>query len=124
RASRGGVLAGEKLLGVAHTLAGLRETRRFVRQRADTAPRLADLAELLPEHAALEREIARCLDAEGVVRDEASPALAAARREAHELAARLTERLARILRDPDVRSALSDDYFTVRGDRYVLPVRA
>jgi DNA mismatch repair protein MutS2 len=124
RASRGGVLAGEELLGVAHTLAGLRETRRFVRQRADDAPRLADLADLLPERAALEREIARCLDSEGEVRDEASPALAAARREAHELAARISERLARFLRDPDVRSALSDDYFTVRNDRYVLPVRA
>lgn len=124
RASRGGSLAGEELVGVAQTLAGLRQTRGFVRQRADAAPRLADLAELLPEHAELEREIARCLDPEGVVRDEASAALASARREAHELAARLSDRLARILRDPDVRSALSDDYFTVRNDRYVLPVRA
>jgi DNA mismatch repair protein MutS2 len=124
RASRGGSLAGEELVGLGHTLAGLRQTRGFVRQRAETAPGLADLAELLPEHAELEREIERCLDAEGVVRDAASPALAAARREAHDLAARLSDRLARILRDPDVRSALSDDYFTVRNDRYVLPVRA
>ncbi|HKA16153.1 MAG TPA: endonuclease MutS2 [Myxococcota bacterium] len=124
RASRGGVLAGEELLGVAQTLAALRQTRRFAAQRASDAPRLADLAALLPDCGDLEREIARCLDAEGRVRDEASPALAAARREAHELAARLSDRLARILRDPDVRSALSDDYFTVRNDRYVLPVRA
>ncbi len=124
RASRGGALAGEELIGVAQTLAGLRQTRRFVSQRADAAPRLADLAGLLPERALLEREIARCLDPEGAVRDEASPALAAARREVHELAARLSDRIARILRDPDVRSALSDDYFTVRNDRYVLPVRA
>jgi DNA mismatch repair protein MutS2 len=123
-AIRGGALGGEDLLEVRHTLAGLRETRRFVRQRADDAPRLADLAELLPERAELEREIARCLDEEGKVCDEASPALAAARREAHELAARIAERLQRYLRDPDVRSALSDDYFTVRNDRYVLPVRA
>ena len=123
-ASRGGVIAGEELLGIGQTLAALRQTRRFVAQRADDAPRLADLAALLPECGDLEREIARCLDAEGRVRDEASPALAAARREAHELAARLSDRLARILRDPDVRGALSDDYFTVRNDRYVLPVRA
>jgi DNA mismatch repair protein MutS2 len=124
RAGRGGVLAGEEILGVAQTLAGLRQARRFLAQRADDAPRLAELADLLPERADFEREIARCLDPEGHVRDEASPALAAARREAHELAARLSDRLARILRDPDVRSALSDDYFTVRNDRYVLPVRA
>src|SRR5262245_61617352 len=124
RASRGGSLSGEELIGVALTLAGLRQTRAYIRQRASAAPRLADLAELLPEYGALEREIARCLDAEGEVRDDASPALAAARRQAHELAARISDRLARILRDPSVRSALSDDYFTVRNDRYVLPVRA
>jgi DNA mismatch repair protein MutS2 len=124
RASRGGSLGGDELVGVGRTLAGLRQTRVFARQRAQAAPRLAELAELLPEHPELEREIVRCLDPEGGVRDEASPALAAARREAHELAARLSDRLERILRDPDVRSALSDDYFTVRNDRYVLPVRA
>ncbi len=124
RARRGGALAGDELIGVAHTLAGLRKTRRFLEQRADVAPGLAELAELLPARAELEREIERCIDGEGHVRDDASPALAAARREAHELAARLSDRLARILRDPDMRSALSDDYFTVRNDRYVLPVRA
>ncbi len=124
RARRGGSLAGEELLALGSVLAALRHTRRFLRQRAEPAPDLADLAALLPEHAAFEDEIAHCLDSSGAVRDDASPALAAARREAHELAARLQDRLARILRDADVRAALSDDYFTVRGDRYVLPVRA
>jgi DNA mismatch repair protein MutS2 len=124
RALRGGALAGEELIAVGRTLAALRETRRFVVAREDDAPDLADLARALPERAALEREIARCLEPDGRVRDDASPELADARRAAHELAARLTEQLGRILRDPDVRSALSDGYFTVRNDRYVLPVRA
>ena len=124
RAIRGGVLAGEELFGLGATLGTLRQTRRFFALRAEPAPRLADLAALLPQHEALEDEIARCLDVEGRVRDDASPALAAARREAHDLAARLQDRLSRILRDPEVRAALSDDYFTVRNDRYVLPVRA
>jgi DNA mismatch repair protein MutS2 len=123
-ASRGGVLAGEELIGVGATLAALRQTRRFLTLRGEAAPRLADLAALLPERGALEDEIARCLDPGGQVRDDASPELAAARREAHELAARLSDQISRILRDAEVRAALSDDYFTVRNDRYVLPVRA
>ena len=69
-------------------------------------------------------EIARCLDPGGEVRDDASPALASARREANRLAAEIQNRLDRILRNPDVSGALSDRYFTVRNDRYVLPVRA
>ncbi len=124
RAQRGGVLTGEELIAVGAVLAALRHTRRFLRAREETAPGLADLASLLPERAHLEDEIERCLDPAGEVRDEASPALAAARREARDLASRLQERLARILRDSDTKAALSDDYFTVRGDRYVLPVRA
>jgi DNA mismatch repair protein MutS2 len=124
RAERGGVLTGEELVAVGATLASMRHTRRFFSLREVAAPGLADLAALLPAREPLEEEINRCLDPAGLVRDDASPALSAARREARELAVRLQERLARILRDPDVRTALSDDYFTVRGDRYVLPVRA
>jgi len=124
RATRDGALSGPELLTVASTLAALRGTRDFLAARKDAAPRLADLAELLPRREDLEREIDTCLEPSGEVRDDASPALARARREARELAARLKERLERTLRDPNVRAALSDDYFTVRGDRYVLPVRA
>lgn len=124
RATREGVLTGEELLAVAATLAALRETRRFLARRAEEAPRLAALAELLPEREVLEGEIAARLEPSGAVRDDASPALAHARRDARELAGRLKERLERTLRDPGVRAALSDAYFTVRGDRYVLPVRA
>ena len=124
RADRGGALGGEELLEVAATLRALAETRSFLAARREQAPRLADTAECLPLLPGLAAEIEACIEPSGEVRDEASPALAAARREARELAARLQDRLARILRDTRVREALSDNYFTVRNDRYVLPVRA
>ncbi|HEX5067509.1 MAG TPA: Smr/MutS family protein, partial [Myxococcota bacterium] len=93
-------------------------------ERAGRAPHLADLAASLPVDRELEREILRCIDPAGEVRDEASPALAAARRSARELAVEIQGRVERILRDPDVAAQLSDQYFTVRNDRYVLPVRS
>jgi DNA mismatch repair protein MutS2 len=98
--------------------------QRFLSSRHDTAPRLAELASLFADHADLERRIDRCIDPGGEVRDDASAELAAARRESNQLASDLQKRLARYLRDPNVAPSLSDDFYTVRNERYVLPVRA
>src|SRR5262245_55369842 len=124
RARRGGVLAPRALLDLRGALLALAETRRLLAAQAERAPRLAELAAALVDHGALARAIERALDPAGEVRDEASPALAEARRASRGLAGAIEERLARILRDPQLRERLSDAYFTVRNDRYVLPVRA
>lgn len=124
RVRKGGALEPRDLLEIGAALRALRLTAEFLTRRASAVPRLADLASLLPTDAALEREIDRCLDPAGEVRDAASPALAAARRTARELSAEVQSRIEQLLRDPDVAACLSDQYFTVRSDRYVLPVRA
>jgi DNA mismatch repair protein MutS2 len=124
RARKGGVLAPRELLDLAATLAALRGTGRFLALRAESAPRLAQWASALSDHEDLEREIEACLDPSGEVCDAASRALADARREAHHLSAEIQSRITRILRDADTAAHLSDHYFTVRNDRYVLPVRA
>ena len=124
RARRGGALDALELLGLARLLRSFGATRRFLGEQREAAPELADLADCLPQLPGLAAEIESCLDPSGEVRDSASPELASARREARELAARLQDRLGHILRDPELRESLSDNYFTVRGDRYVLPVRA
>jgi len=124
RARKGGALLPRELAEVGVALAGLREVARFLASRAEDAPELADHAGRLTPRPDLERELSRCFAASGEVLDAASPALAAARRAVREHAAEITARLDRILRNPDVADALSDRYFTVRNDRYVLPVRA
>jgi DNA mismatch repair protein MutS2 len=124
RARKGGALTARELLDVARAFSTVRETHRFLTRRAEPAPRLADMAALLSDAGDLQEEIDRCLDPSGEVRDAASAALASARRATRELASELTHRLDRILREDDVAAALSDHYFTVRNDRYVLPVRA
>ncbi|HEY5658770.1 MAG TPA: endonuclease MutS2 [Myxococcota bacterium] len=124
RARKGGVLAARELLDLAATLAALRGTARFLAQRAESAPRLADWASVLSDHGTLEDEIEDSLEPSGEVRDRASRALADARRDAHRLAAEIQQRIDRMLRDSDTAAHLSDRYFTVRNDRYVLPVRA
>jgi DNA mismatch repair protein MutS2 len=124
RARKGGVLAGEDLLGLRATLAAMRETAEFLAARREQAPRLAALAAPVVDQASLERRIEAALEPSGEVRDAASPELRDARREGRSVAAEIQQRLDRALKDPDLRARLSDAYFTVRNDRYVLPVRA
>ena len=124
RARKGGALDAAQLLEVASTLTALHETARFLERRAEAAPRLAALAETIADQPVLRADIEGSLAPSGEVRDEASAALADARHEAHRLAGEIQGRLAHALRDPNIQSCLSDSYYTVRNDRYVLPVRA
>ena len=124
RARKGGTLAGEALRELLGTLVALRESARFLAARREAAPRLAARADAVQDHSPLERRIDTALEESGELRDAASNDLAHARRESRSLAAEIQQRLARLLQDPDLVARLSDAYFTVRGDRYVLPVKA
>jgi DNA mismatch repair protein MutS2 len=124
RARKGGVLSAREILDVASTLSVVRSTRRFFESRLETAPQLGDLADILMEHQELESQIESCLEPSGEVRDSASPALAAARRDTRRLSAEIQTRVEGYLRDTKITTHLSDNYFTIRNDRYVLPVRA
>jgi DNA mismatch repair protein MutS2 len=124
RARKGGSLEPAALLGVAETLAALEATARLLRGRAEAAPLLAARVQEIPPFAALRADIEGTLDPAGEVRDGASPVLAEARSSARRLAAEIQVRVARMIRDPAVAPHLSDAWFTVRSDRFVLPVRA
>ncbi|UCE85005.1 MAG: endonuclease MutS2 [Deltaproteobacteria bacterium] len=124
RAGKGGVLAARELLELRSTLSVLTATRRSLSRSADTAARLAGLGERIADLRDLDEEIAYSIDPDGEVRDHASAVLAQARRDARLLAASLKRRLERYLRNPEVSACLSDSFYTVRNDRYVLPVRA
>jgi len=124
RAVRGGVLSPQELRNVATTLAVLHSTARYLATRSDTAPHLGALADAIEALPQLEKDIDRCIDPSGEVSDRASPGLATARGEVHALSTRLQKRLARYLQDANISPYLSDDFVTLRNDRYVLPVRA
>lgn len=124
RLRKGGALGAAELLDLCATLTASRETQSCVQRRAELVPRLTELSERLGDHSVLEERIQKSIDDAGEVRDAASQPLAAARREARQLSAELQKRLDGILKNPTVAACLQDSYFTVRNDRYVLPVRA
>src|SRR5262249_60943019 len=63
------------------------------------------------------------LDEAGQLREDAGPALAAARRATRELRTRLEAQLVKVVRDPANSGVVGEQYVTVRNGRYVVPVR-
>ena len=123
-AERGEVLEPEPLADVARSLEAMGRLRSFLARQAEEAPALASLAESLASAPALVTAIDRAVDPRGALRDDASPELVRLQRRRSSVSASIEHRLDSLRRDPNVGSALSDDFFTVRDDRYVLPVRS
>ncbi len=124
RIRKNGILTGNELVQIGATARACAESARFLARRSEEAPSLSGLGLALPDLADLAFDVDEALDPAGEVLDSASPALAQARRDTHQIAALVQSRIARFLKDPAVRPLLQDEFFTVRGDRYVLPVKA
>ena len=118
----GSVLEGQDLLAMLRVLGSARRVHGDLRRVQENAPLAAELAHELPDKR-IERRLEQSLDADGSLLDTASPALAAARREVQHARQRLLRRLDALLRGLDSTTAASDASVTVRGGRYVIPVR-
>jgi DNA mismatch repair protein MutS2 len=123
RAASGSILAPRELLAVQETVAAFRRIGAVLRDREGDFPVLSGLAAGLPVPSDLEREIARAVTPEGAVADDASPALAGLRRKTGTTVRAINRRLEDMVRSPQLRTYLQDPIITVRGDRYVLPVK-
>jgi DNA mismatch repair protein MutS2 len=118
----GSVLEGIDLARLQRMLVAARLVQADLRRVAETAPLAGALARPLPE-ARLERRLEQSVDPDGAVLDTASPRLAAARREVHAARQRLLRKLESLLRGLDSSATPADASVTVRGGRYVIPVR-
>ena len=118
----GSVLDGAALAGLGRAIAAARIVAADLGRLADHAPRTAALRAAVPARE-LETRLAQSLDPEGQVLDGASRGVARARRAVREARHRLVERLEAILGALDPSEHAPDAAVTVRGGRYVIPVR-
>ncbi|MCH2184269.1 endonuclease MutS2, partial [Myxococcota bacterium] len=126
RAARGGTLDPDELLDVRAASQTLHQVSRFLcrPERASRIPALAQRASTIEAPEDLPKNIDHCIEKDGQIRDRASAALAEARQKVLRLNADLKKRLDRYLQNPDIVDHLSDRFYTIRNDRYVLPVKA
>ncbi len=124
RASKGGVLEPLALRECSALARAAARTRGVLEARAAEAPRLWAIAEPLSPSAALADRIERAIEPSGAISDRASPELAQSRERARGLHRALKVQVEALLADTDMQRHLRDTYFTIRNERYVLPVLA
>ena len=122
RARRGGRLSAQDLLDVAETA---RAAGLFAERLAGwDGPQLGEVRADLDPAPELRVRIERSVDENGEVLDTASPELAAIRRRLRTAQDRVRERLNAMLHSSDLAGVIGEPIVTVRGGRYVIPVRA
>lgn len=123
RAEKGATLSCTELLSAAALLRSARACHSAVRSFADERiVRLKELTEYLIFDRALEEDITEKIVGENELQDRASEKLFAIRREIRLLNERIRARLQEYLAGGE-RKYLQDELITMRGDRYVLPVK-
>ncbi|MFW5878317.1 MAG: endonuclease MutS2 [Myxococcota bacterium] len=124
RVSKEGVLDGSSLREIAQALRAGSEAAHFISRNKEVLVALAERWPDLGGGEPLARKIERSVDASGEVTDDASPEVADARSRVRSLHAKLRRTAEEMTRSKEWVDKLQEPYFSVRGDRYVLPVKA
>lgn len=122
-AQRGGKLIAEDLYAIARNCDVASRASRYYRQRREVAPYLAQVADTLDGCDELRQVLNHAVEAGGRLSDKASPDLGRLRRAVQSHHDRIRTRVDQLLRADDMEHHLQDEFFTMREDRYVLPVR-
>lgn len=124
RAEKSGLLEPRELTACAQTLFAFSRTREALHESSGLAPRLAFVGQRLPDLEKLAVRIDRCFESDGEVSERASPALKEARDRIRGLHRAIKSRLDGLLHDERFLLHLRENYYTLRNNRYVVPVLA
>lgn len=123
RARIGGGLAADELLAVGSTLRASRLIKGFFADYHDQLGPLSEWIQLITVLRGIEFSIERAIDDNGEVKDDASEKLRQFRREIRVIQSRIKDKLDSILRSAHYRTLFQDAIYTMRGDRYVIPIK-
>lgn len=124
RADAGASLSMRELLDIAETLRVIRSLKEWRSRCAGVQTCLDDRFDVLAPNKYLEEKISSSIISEEEMADSASPALADIRRQKRRSAALIRDQLDKMIRSPVYQKLLQDPVVTIRGDRFVVPVKA
>ncbi len=126
RAAAGGVLTMGELLNVGHCLRIARGLLGYLSGEAEEGgfPQIAVAAAGLAEDRRLEQNIFGSILSEEDMADEASPELSRIRRQIRSLDNKVRDLLGDMVKSPKYGPLLQDAIVTMRGDRFVIPVKS
>ncbi|NMB76986.1 MAG: endonuclease MutS2 [Myxococcales bacterium] len=123
RAEKGGVLTPAAVLRVARAMAVTSRVRRFLLSGGGRGEALASIARQASDLMGPGEDLAQAFDAQGLLRDSASPQLFALRDQARRIAERIRGRLEALV-NGRLAGSLMEPIVTLRQERFVLPVRS
>lgn len=124
RASKSGMLEPRELINVCQALFSFERAHEILVDRQERLPGLAALGRRLPVLSKLATRLDRSFESSGEISDRASPELRDAREKARGLHRRIRSRLDEMLHDAQFTESLREGYYSVRNDRYVVPVKS
>lgn len=124
RAQAGAMLSLGELLRIAGTLRSIRSLKEWRQHCEGVATCLDDRFAVLVSNKFLEEAITTAILSEEEVSDHASAQLADIRRKMRAAASRVREQLDKMIRSPATQKLLQDPIVTIRGGRFVVPVKA
>ncbi|CAI8983452.1 Endonuclease MutS2 [Brevibacillus sp. IT-7CA2] len=125
RARLNAMLAPMELLDIASTVMAGRRLKTFLLDMCEDheLPLLQQEADRIEGLRELETEIRRCIDENGDILDSASLELRQVRQEIRQLESRIREKLDQMTRSSTYQKMLMENIVTIRGDRFVIPVK-
>ena len=124
RAQAGAALSLAELLRIANTLRVIRTLKEWHQHCEGISTCLDERFSLLAPNKYLEDTIRTAIVSEDEVSDHASAALADIRRRMRAASTRVREQLDRLIHSPNAQKVLQDPVITIRGGRFVVPVKA
>lgn len=119
----GKILQGEELRIILTTLESTKTMISFCNDFAARCHVLSLFASRLKHKAKLVKAISRSVDRNGQLLDTASDELRKIRTQKRSLSHKIEQKLSALLNDQSWSLYLQDEFYTIRGDRYVVPVR-
>jgi DNA mismatch repair protein MutS2 len=123
RAALGAILEPHELLAVSSTLYAARRMKSFLSDLPVETPLLTALSGQITILRNIETTIEATVNEQGIIRDDASSELLKLRREIKQAQSRVKEKLDSILRSTEQQKYFQDTLVTMRGDRYVIPIK-
>jgi len=122
--SLGSSASSEEFLDILSTMYAMREVKKFFKDSELDTPKLKFRASQIEILGNLEKQLDNAIDEHGAVKDSASVELSKIRRELRTAQNKIKTEIFNILHDTDKQKFFQDAIITMRGDRYVIPVKA
>lgn len=123
KANIGATLETNEFLNIAGTLSAAKKIKKFFKELDLEVTLLSEMAFKIEVLTQLEQQIENSIDEHGHVLDSASVELGKLRRETRASQNKIKEKLDGILRSSEYQKYFQDSLVTMRGDRYVIPIK-